>query len=243
MLMRNQADNTIRRWLFIIEGVITIGVAITAAFILPDYPATTTWLSDEEKAYAQWRLVDDIGESDEGGASSIKDGVILAFKDPRLYLFTLLQHISLLSQSFQYFFPTIVKTLGYGNIETLLITAPVWIGTFLVSLVVTYTAGKYNDRSIHIFCLMLISVVGNIIVVSSLNTVYPSTDGPRYLPGGSATAAVALSVAILALVVRLVLQRDNKKLAVRDVLDNEGSVGGSGGAALGGRALGFRYVL
>ena len=26
--------------------------------------------------------------------------------------------------------------------------------------------------------------------------VYPSTDGPRYLPGGSATAAVALSVGL-----------------------------------------------
>lgn len=147
-----------------------MGVAITAAFVLPDYPATTKWLSDEEKAYAQWRLVDDIGESDEGDAASIKDGVKMAFRDPRLYLFTLLQHTSLLSQSFQYFFPTIVKTLGYGNIETLLITAPVWIGTFLVSLVVTYTSGKYHDRSIHIICLMMISVIGNIIVVSSLNT-------------------------------------------------------------------------
>ncbi|KAH8202427.1 hypothetical protein TruAng_003412 [Truncatella angustata] len=158
------------RWLFIIEGVITIGVAICAAFVLPDYPATTKWLSEEEKAYAQWRLIEDIGEADNGGASSIRDGVKLALKDPRLYLFTLLQHTSLLSQSFQYFFPTIVKTLGYGNIETLLITAPVWIGTFLVSLVVTHTSGKYEDRSIHIICLMLISVIGNIIVVSSLNT-------------------------------------------------------------------------
>ncbi|KAK6065318.1 thiol-specific monooxygenase [Seiridium cupressi] len=191
------------RWLFIIEGVITIGVATTSIFVLPDYPATTKWLSDEEKAYAQWRLVDDIGEADNGGASSIKDGVKLALKDPRLYLFTVLQHTSLLSQSFQYFFPTIVKTLGYGNIETLLITAPVWIGTFLVSLVVTYTSGKYRDRSIHIICLMLVSVVGNIIVVSSLNTVYPSSDGPRYLPGGSATAAVALLVAITAMVVEV----------------------------------------
>lgn len=145
-------------------------MAITAAFVLPDYPATTKWLTDEERAYAQWRLVDDIGEEDNASASSIKDGVKMALKDPRLYLFTLLQHMSLLSQSFQYFFPTIVKTLGYGNIETLLITAPVWIGTFLVSLVVTWSSSKFQDRSIHIICLMLISVVGNIIVVSSLNT-------------------------------------------------------------------------
>lgn len=102
-------------------------------------------------------------------ASSIKEGVMLALRDPRLYLFTLLQHASLLSQTFQYFFPTILQTLGYGNIETLLLTVPVWVVCFLVSLVVTYTSGRFADRSIHIICLMLISVAGNIIVVATLN--------------------------------------------------------------------------
>jgi hypothetical protein len=127
-------------------------------------------LTPEEQAYAQWRLVDDTGEADVANSTSVKEGVKMAFKDPRLYLFTLLQHVSILSQAFQYFFPTIVKTLGFGTIETLLLTAPVWILTFLVSLVVTYTSGRFADRSIHIICLMLVSVVGNIIAVSTLNT-------------------------------------------------------------------------
>jgi len=138
--------------------------------ILPNYPATTKWLTPDEQAYAQWRLLDDTGEEDKAGASSIKEGVKMAFQDPKLYLFTLLQHASILSQTFQYFFPTIVNTLGFGKVETLLLTVPVWIATFLVSLVVTYTSGRFADRSIHIICLMMISVVGNIIVVATLNT-------------------------------------------------------------------------
>ena len=108
------------RWLFIIEGVITIGLALIATVILPDYPSTTRWLTAEEKAYAAWRLREDTGEEDEADAISIKEGVLLALRDPRLYLFTLFQHCSLLSQSFQYFFPTIVKTLNYGSVQTLL---------------------------------------------------------------------------------------------------------------------------
>lgn len=96
--------------------------------------------------------------------------MLLALRDPRLYLFTLLQHASLLSQTFQYFFPSILQTLGYGNIQTLLLTVPVWVLTFLASLVVTYTSGRFADRSIHIICLIMISVAGNIIVVSTLNT-------------------------------------------------------------------------
>ncbi|KAI5865948.1 allantoate permease [Durotheca rogersii] len=155
------------RWLFIIEGTITVGAALAAALILPNYPATTKWLSEEEKAYAQWRLVEDTGEADNADASTVMDGVRLAFKDPKLYLFTFLQHISLLSQTFQYFFPTIVKALGYDDIKTLLITAPVWLGTFLISLLVTWTSGRFNDRSIHIASLMMVSVAGWLIVTST----------------------------------------------------------------------------
>ncbi|KAH9896379.1 allantoate permease [Xylariomycetidae sp. FL2044] len=287
------------RWLFIIEGVITIGSAIAAAFILPNYPASTKWLTAEERAYAQWRLMDDTGEADLSGASSIKDGLLMALRDPRLYLFTLLQHASLLSQTFQYFFPTIVKTLGYGSVETLLITAPVWIGTFLVSLVVTYTSGNFADRSIHIVCLMLISVAGNIIVVATLNTgarffamflmpmgavaayqiiltwvansfprplvkrsacisianmigncaniygpyMYPSSDSPRYLPGGASTATVALLVAILAIVVRLVLQRKNKKLEEQENFESSGRVTNLHADDREAGGVGFRYIL
>ncbi|RYO85387.1 hypothetical protein DL764_009178 [Monosporascus ibericus] len=287
------------RWLFIIEGTITIGVAIASAFILPNYPATTRWLTPEERAYAQWRLVDDAGEADSAGASSIKEGLIMALKDPRLYLFTLLQHSSLLSQTFQYFFPTIVQTLGFGTVETLLITAPVWIGTFLVSVLVTYTSGRFDDRGFHIIGLMLVSVIGNIIVVSTLNTgarffamflmpmgavsaytiilswvansfhrplvkrsacisitnmigncaniygsyMYPASHGPRYLPGGCSTAGVALFVAFLAVVVRIVLTRQNKKLAEREIFEARGEATNSNTDGGEARATGFRYIL
>lgn len=81
------------RWLFIIEGVITIGVAIAAGFILPDYPATTKWLNEEERNFASWRLMADINESDDTHLQSIWDGVKLCLTDYRLYLFVLTQHL------------------------------------------------------------------------------------------------------------------------------------------------------
>lgn len=279
---------------------------------LPNYPATTSWLDDQERAYAQWRLMNDAGEADDASSSSIKDALALVFADKRIYLFILLQHTSLLSQNFQYFFPTIVKTLGYGNIETLLITAPVWITTFIVSLIVTYTSGKTNDRSLHIICLMLVSVLGGIICTATTNTgakffamflcvfthiplhsccladrssmpmgavsayqiiiawvansfprplvkrsaaiaianmlgntasiygsyMWPSSSGPRYVPGGSATAAIALLVALVALVIRLVHRNMNKRLEAAESSEDVPS-----GDNLESRAVGFRYIL
>lgn len=44
------------RWLFIIEGVMTIGFAIISLFILPDFPATTRRLSEREQHIAVARL-------------------------------------------------------------------------------------------------------------------------------------------------------------------------------------------
>lgn len=119
------------RWLFIVEGTITIGIAILAVFFLPNYPTTTPWLSDEEKTFAAWRLLSDVNEEDERHAQSTVAGLKLALQDYRLYLFVLFQHISLLSQTFQYFFPAIVGTLGYGAIDTLWLTAPVWVSTYI----------------------------------------------------------------------------------------------------------------
>lgn len=86
-------------------------------FILPDYPHTTSWLSDEEKAFAAWRLLRDINEADENKEQSVWDGVKLCMRDYRLYLFVLMQHISLLSQSFQYFFPTIVGMYHLRSVQ------------------------------------------------------------------------------------------------------------------------------
>ena len=65
---------------------------------------------------------------------------------------------------------------------------------------------------------------------------YPISDAPRYIPGGSATAAVALVVAVLAFVIRAVSKKQNKALAGREVVDAENSVMSLHGGNLEARA-------
>lgn len=117
--------------------------------MLPDYPHTTRWLSDEERAFAAWRLLADVNEDDERHSTSIWAGVKLVLRDYRLYLFVLLQHISLLSQTFQYFFPSIVGTLGYTPIITLWLTAPVWVSE---AACLVYSAGRCADSDRRAVC-------------------------------------------------------------------------------------------
>lgn len=76
------------RWLFIIEGVVTVGIAMGAYFILPNFPRTTMWLSEEERAFAVWRLEEDIGEDDwvDSEHQSFWQGAKLAFSDIKTYV-------------------------------------------------------------------------------------------------------------------------------------------------------------
>ncbi|KAJ8104352.1 major facilitator superfamily domain-containing protein [Lipomyces tetrasporus] len=281
------------RWLFIIEGAATIGMAMLSMVLLPNFPASSKWLSDEERAFAQWRLVMDAKEADDLGAVTLRQGLKFALKDYRVYIFLVFQHLSLLSQTFQYFFPSIVGTLGFGKIETLLLTAPVWFCTFIVSLFVTYSSGRTGDRSKHIVGLMLVSFVGNVLATATLNTgvrffamflmpmgavsayqlilawiastfprpmvkrsaviaicnmfgntasiygsyMYPKSGSPRYLVGGSANAGICLAVVVMAIGIRFLLHRQNKKLekAEQENIEESNDVDA--------RARGFRYAL
>lgn len=52
------------RWLFIIEGLLTIVIAFIWFWTLPDFPETVSWLSEEERAFLKAKLEKDVGESD-----------------------------------------------------------------------------------------------------------------------------------------------------------------------------------
>lgn len=44
------------RWIFILEGMLTVVVAFSAYFVLHDYPETASFLTPEERAFIAFRL-------------------------------------------------------------------------------------------------------------------------------------------------------------------------------------------
>lgn len=84
------------RWLFIIEGVITVVIAFAAFFVLPNFPRTTSWLTEEEVALAVWRLEEDIGQDDWTASEdqSIFHGFVLAVKDIKTWVLVGFPHQS-----------------------------------------------------------------------------------------------------------------------------------------------------
>lgn len=86
--------------------------------------------------------------------------------------------------------------------------------------------------------------IGNCVANSASiygSYMYPSSDGPRYIPGSGANAAICLSIICLSLVLRYVHKWENKKLerAEQEAMSGGGEEGVVEGDA---RGAGFRYV-
>ncbi|PYI04737.1 MFS general substrate transporter [Aspergillus sclerotiicarbonarius CBS 121057] len=159
------------RWLFIIEGAGTMVAGILAVALLPDFPRSgqRKWLSEQEQRFAEWRLARAANdEVDENG--SVRGGLRDALLDPKAWMLILIQVCQLSSQSWTYFFPTIVQTLGFSNIITLLITAPVYVFGFISALGNSLIANRTSQRAVLIAWPLCIDIVGNIMVISSRAT-------------------------------------------------------------------------
>ncbi|KAH8587879.1 major facilitator superfamily domain-containing protein [Bisporella sp. PMI_857] len=156
------------QWLFIIEGIVTFAVALTAFFLLPDHPINTKWLTEEERILADERIKrDTVGLAPNKGT---KAGFMQAVRDPRLYLLCFMQNMHLSACSFNNFFPTVVGSLGFDRTITLVLTCPPYLVSGFVGYLVGYTSGKYNERTWHITISMGAAMVGFIISCITLNT-------------------------------------------------------------------------
>ncbi|KAM0237903.1 hypothetical protein ACHAP5_008801 [Fusarium lateritium] len=160
------------QWLFIIQGAATLVVAIAGFFVLPDEPLTTRWLTPEEQALAHERTQrDTVGNS---GETTSWSGIGEAAKDPKVWLFVVMQHCHLGANGFKNFFPTAVKTLGFNQTITLVLTCPPYLIAGVISIAWSWSSGRFNERTWHITIAKAVAVFGFILGCATLNT------GARY---------------------------------------------------------------
>ncbi|KZT23600.1 MFS general substrate transporter [Neolentinus lepideus HHB14362 ss-1] len=163
------------RWLFYIEGAITICIGFFAMWSLPDYPHNTRWINKAQRRLAQVRLAEDAGEADEDTAGeSVWDGIRLAFLDPKVYIFALMACSQLLALSYVNFFPTLTATLGFGTTASLLLCAPPWIWSTIACCVNAWHCDRTGERFFHLGVWWWGVMAGYIIGLCTMNT------GARY---------------------------------------------------------------
>lgn len=100
------------QWLFLVEGVITIGFGFVIWFFLPDFPEQARWLNENEKAFVQARLPANAPRASEADFKWIE--IVEACKDKRMWLFTLVWATMTVGTSgLSFWQPTIIADLGF----------------------------------------------------------------------------------------------------------------------------------
>ncbi|KAI4758701.1 MFS transporter [Aureobasidium sp. EXF-3400] len=156
----------------ILEGSITIGVAFIAFFILPNFPRTTKWLSEEQRQLATWRLQEDIGMDDwvSSEGQSFWHGFKLAFTDIKTYVLMALLFGIVASGSVTNFFPT-----GYSKIISLCLTAPPYCLAVITAFANAIHADRTGERFFHITIPLCFAVAAFILAACTTAT------APRYV--------------------------------------------------------------
>ncbi|KAI1774304.1 major facilitator superfamily domain-containing protein [Hypoxylon cercidicola] len=165
------------RWLFLIEGSATVVIACTAYFVLPNFPANTPWLTDQERQLAMYRLeVDAAGEADwvSSEREPLWDGFKMIMTDPKNWILAVIVYGAASSISINSFFPTVVASFGRPRVETLLLTAPPYLLACIVCAAVSWNADRTNERYWHTVGPLVTAMVGLIIACAAEGI------GPRY---------------------------------------------------------------
>ncbi|ODV78243.1 transporter of nicotinic acid [Suhomyces tanzawaensis NRRL Y-17324] len=160
------------RYLFYIEGGITVLSVPFAYWILPDNPSNTSFLSQQEKDIIQWKLQQDVGtkDSDEEAQESTVSGLLLALKDTKVWLVTGIMTFLVAACGVTNFFPSVVQTLNFNRTTTLCLTAPPYCLAVVVTFLWARHADKTGERFYHVCLPLCISLVSFIISASTLNT-------------------------------------------------------------------------
>ncbi|KAL0955459.1 hypothetical protein HGRIS_001701 [Hohenbuehelia grisea] len=170
--MQGKLGHAAWRWLFYIEGALTIFFAIFGFFILPDFPETSLgWLTLAEKELAEKRMLEEacLKKGDENVVSPFQ-GFLQAITDWKVWWLSMIMALVQLSLSFMTFFPTLTATLGFDLMKTLLLCAPPWVLTTIGAFLLTRHSDATQERCWHTITPLVFGIIGSIIAMSTMNT-------------------------------------------------------------------------
>ncbi|KAI1416894.1 putative allantoate permease [Hypoxylon sp. FL1857] len=153
------------RWIFILEGILTILIATTSFFFISDFPTEASWLTEEEKAIVLRRT-----RSSETVSEGKVTGRDLAefFKDPKNLLAAIMYFCIVTPlYAFAYFTPTIVRTLGYSVIQTQLHSVPPFAAALGMCLVLSYLSDRTDYRLPYLLFSSTLIIPGLAILITT----------------------------------------------------------------------------
>ncbi|SPO03597.1 probable MFS transporter [Cephalotrichum gorgonifer] len=172
ILTMDSIGGSIHRWrmIFVIEGLVTIGLGIIGLVILTDSPATARWLTPDEKELAESRV-----RSERVGQSKVLDKIdkvklIKGVTSPvTISLAAMFFFVNITVQGFSVFAPTIIGTLfsEKTTIQKQLLTAPPYLLGSIFTLVLPFLSWRMDTRQIFMILGAPTGIIGYIIFLAT----------------------------------------------------------------------------
>ncbi|KAL0566734.1 hypothetical protein V5O48_015272, partial [Marasmius crinis-equi] len=160
-------------WIFIIEGVITLGLGIACWFLIPEFPDRNTFLTKAQTAFVLRRIEEDRGDS-------VPDEITLRkvthhAKDWTIWVYGIMFGCATLpAYMIAFFLPIILAGMKFSTAQSLLLASPPFIAAFVTAMTFAWLSDRSKQRAPFII------VQGIITLVGCCMTAFSHSHGVRY---------------------------------------------------------------
>ncbi|KXS95223.1 hypothetical protein AC578_1868 [Pseudocercospora eumusae] len=166
------------RWIFIINGLLTVVVGIFIPFMMVDGPEKAKYFTPEQKAYFLKRLEVNYSSGGKDQEGFKWKYFQQALSDWKIWLSTLIFWGNTIpGYGFVLILPTTIKGLGYSSQEAQLLTVPVYVAALIFVIVCSVLSDRYRKRSPFVIYPYFLSATGFLILLAMPADRWP---GARY---------------------------------------------------------------
>ncbi|KAJ5558736.1 hypothetical protein N7461_002708 [Penicillium sp. DV-2018c] len=178
--------------LFLVEGILTVFVALLALAILPSNLSKVWFLTETERMHAVRRMERDQQTMADAGVQGNRmgaDGTEIqdldlreedtrvswrdihdAFKDWKKLLIIVCNMMSVLPvTAFTTFLPLVVQGMGYEGVKATLMSVPPFIVGTVGLIIIVYSSDRLKERSLHTVFGMTLGLIGCVVMATSSN--------------------------------------------------------------------------
>ncbi|PBP17630.1 hypothetical protein BUE80_DR011580 [Diplocarpon rosae] len=176
-------------WIFILEGILTVLIAMVAFFVMADNPETATFLTPEETKEVHLRLKQD---NDSLAHHFDTKFMMDALTDWKIWMQSV-AYIGVLVPlySFSLFLPSIIRAMGYSDAMSQLLTVPPYVLGCIVTVLGGFYSDKLNKRGVLLVGFTFHAMVGYVLLLST------ETPAVQYIGTFMAACGVYPSVPIM----------------------------------------------
>ncbi|GMK53576.1 hypothetical protein CspeluHIS016_0101620 [Cutaneotrichosporon spelunceum] len=191
--MHGTAGKSGWRWIFILEGVMTMCIGILGFIFLHEFPDRAKFLTVEEKEIVRTRIERDRGDAQPDPLTLAKLGQYAI--EPQPWIFGIMFAATTLSAySMAFFLPTILQGMGFSNMLSQLLYAPPKVWAIFPGMFLAYWCDKSRQRAAFVIFNATLLVVGTLMFSQLENDQKEARYAGVFLAFGGATMNVPLII-------------------------------------------------